>query len=152
MFFRQSLVQAACFALLAVDNLVEAAESAIIDFKEGDDATSLMEKYDYCVVSFYNSEDWSKETNELMEGAKAHFEEQIANGEWSKRESIAWFRVDIEKHPDLSYDDSGIPDQLVVSQLTGLRRYLHYGRIFDDKKEDEEIALYLNTMGRRNRM
>lgn len=76
-----------------------AAASAIIELKEGDDPAEKMNEYDYAVLSFYNSEEWSVAVDQLMEGAKAELEKQIAAGKWSARSSLGWFRVDIDKHP-----------------------------------------------------
>ena len=134
MLFKNAQRTAASLAMLAA---VSAATDAITVFKEGNDPTSLMEAFDYSVVSFYNSEEWSTEVDKIMEGSKAHFEKQIADGVWAER-NVGWFRVDIEKHPELSYDDSGIPDQLVVNRHSGLRRYLHYELSLGADKQNEE--------------
>ena len=142
MFFNQKLVQAASLALIAATT-----NASIVEFKEGDDPSAMMAEYDYCIVSFYNSEDWAIEVDKLMDGAKAHLEKKIADGEWTARPSMGWFRVDIEKHPELNYEEDGMPDTLVVSQKTGLRRYLHYEVVADDQKEEEEhLALIIKEL------
>ena len=110
MFFKQSFVQAASLAFLA-------AASDIVSFKEGDNPTEEMDKFDYAIVSFYNSEEWSVEVDQLMEGAKAHLEKQIADGKWNERNSLGWFRIDIEKNPDFCYEDDCLPDQLLINNL-----------------------------------
>ena len=90
-------MQIALFALLSA-----ASDSTIVEFKEGDDPSALMNEFDFSVVSFYNSEEWAIETDKLMEGSKAYLEKQITDGVWGER-NIGWFRVDIEKLPELSY-------------------------------------------------
>ena len=64
MFLKQSFVQAASLAIIA-------AATDIVEVKEGDEPFKLIEEYDYAVISFYNSEDWAIEVDQLMEGAKA---------------------------------------------------------------------------------
>ena len=137
----KSFVQAASLAYIA-------AASSIIELKEGDNVTEKMAEYDYAVVSFHNSEEWSVAVDQLMEGAKAEIEKQITGGKWSARSSLGWFRVDIEKHPELSYDtENGIPDQLVVSNKSGLKRYLHYEEMYETKAEDEaRLALIIKEL------
>ena len=140
MSLKQSFVQAASLAYIA-------AASAIIELKEGDDPAEKMNEYDYAVLSFYNSEEWSVAVDQLMEGAKAELEKQIAAGKWSARSSLGWFRVDIGKHPELSYDEDAIPDQLVSSNKSGLKRYLHYEEMYETKAEDEaHLALIIKEL------
>ena len=41
-----------------------------------------------------------------MEPTKEYVENMIAQGDWTQRD-IGWFRIDIERHPELALDDSG---------------------------------------------
>ena len=140
MSLKQSFVQAASLAYIA-------AASAIIELKEGDDPVEKMTEYDYAVISFYNSEEWSVAVDQLMEGAKAELEKMIKSGKSSARNSLGWFRVDIEKHPELSFEEEAFPDQLVVSNKSGLKRYLHYEEMYETKAEDEaHLALIIKEL------
>ena len=67
MSLKQSFVQAASLAYIA-------AASAIIELKEGDDVVERINEYDFAVVSFYNSEEWSVAVDQLIDGAKAEIE------------------------------------------------------------------------------
>ena len=132
MFVKQSFVQAASLPIIAA-----ASADAVVELKEGDDVKQLTGKYDYAVISFYNSEEWAVEVDQLMEGAKAELEKHVADGDWTDRNSIGWFRVDLEKYPNLAYDDESIPDQLVISNKFGFSRYLHYEMLHETKAEEE---------------
>ena len=39
-----------------------------------------------------------------MEGAKAFFDQQIAEGSWSPR-NVGWFRINLEQDPDFAISD-----------------------------------------------
>ena len=64
MFFNQKLAQVACLASMAMVTSSYAAD--FVELKEGDDPAALMQDYDFTVVSFYNSEDWAIEIDQLL--------------------------------------------------------------------------------------
>ena len=126
MSLKQSFVQAASLAYIA-------AASAIIELKEGDDVVERINEYDFAVVSFYNSEEWSVAVDQLIDGAKAEIEKQIADGKWSARNSLGWFRVDIEKHPEMALDDKNlVSDQMMIGP--GLRRMISFDKLSEVKE------------------
>ena len=42
--------------------------------------------------------------DELMEGAKLKVDKAIADEEWESR-NIGWFRIDLDKHPELALEE-----------------------------------------------
>ena len=69
---------------------------------QGEEETAaLLDKYEFSIVSFYNSEKESREIDALLEGTKAIVEEKVASGEWGQR-NLGWFRIDLDKHPEMS--------------------------------------------------
>ena len=100
-----------------------------------DEENPAVTDHDFSVISFYNSDDWSQHTNELFEKVKEHIDKAMESGEWAHRD-IGYFRVDIEKHPELAPDDSGIPDQLVYNKAAGLRRLLHFHPVHETEEEN----------------
>ena len=86
-----------------------ANSSGIQEMTGEEDAAVLLAQYDFAVVSFYNSDPKALEVDATMEGAKNIIESKIAAGEWSER-NLGWFRVDIEKHPELYVNENPRPD------------------------------------------
>ena len=89
------------------------------------------------MVSFYKSDDASKQMDGLMEKAKSYLDERIESGEWSDR-NISWFRADIEKHTELIDAEETDFNQMVSSKKTNFSRYLNYG-LADGETEEEAI-------------
>ena len=78
---------------------------------------------DFSVISFYNSSDESKEIDGLIDGAKMYFDTKLADGDWPDRQ-VAWYRIDIEKYPDMAFDESNQPNQLITGQ--GWNKLVHF--------------------------
>ena len=77
-------------------------------------------------MSLYKSSDpKSVEIDAMMEPVKKYAEDAMLTGEWIDRD-IGWFRVDIDKHPELAADDSGIPDQMIFSKAGGMKRFINF--------------------------
>ena len=100
-----------------------------------DDENPAVTDHDFSIISFYNSEDWSQHLNSIYDKVRDAVDEAMASGEWKHRD-IGFFRVNIETHPELAPDDSGIPDQLVYNKAAGLRRLLHYHPVHDTEEEN----------------
>ena len=129
--FFNALAATAC---LFTDKLAYAAEG-IKDMVTGDDPSEVLEGYDFSVISFYKPSDAaSVEVDGFMDGAKAKMDKKIELAEWTER-NIGWFRVDIEKHPELAMDEEGKPDQMVIAP--GMNRLIHFNKISEDKEENE---------------
>ena len=97
-----------------------------------------MKKYEWSVVSFYKPSDAkSMEIDALMEGAKLHFDQKIAKGEWSawSRKSVGWFRIDIDENPDMAYN-MGKTDQMITGH--GQRKMIGFQLKDQTVKEHEE--------------
>ena len=45
----------------------------------------------------------------MMDAAKIIIDDKIAQGEWEPRK-LGWFKVDIDKHPELNINEHGRPD------------------------------------------
>ena len=122
-------------ALLAATVLADGeAPKSVITVLE-DDENPAVTDHDFSVISFYNSEDWSQHFDSLFEKVRDKVDEAMASGEWKHRD-IGFFRVNIETHPELAPDDSGIPDQLVYNKAAGLRRLLHFHPVHDTEEEN----------------
>lgn len=108
-----------------------------------------MRVHDYTIVSYYKSSDEaSKEVDSFLDGAKSYFERQQTEGDWPAR-FVGWYRVDIETYPDLAIDDSGIPDQLVVSPAQDMSRFLHFAKLEADKDPrdaEKRLALIMREL------
>ena len=93
------------------NNYVVTAEGAsgIQEMTGEEEAAVLLAQYDFAIVSFYNSDPKAKEVDAVVEGAKNVVEAKIAAGEWSER-NLGWFRVDIEKLPELYVNENPRPD------------------------------------------
>ena len=69
--FCKQLLQAAVLSAYA-------SASGFIELKRGDVPNELLEKYDFGIISFHTPSDVkSRETEALLDGAKAYFEEKI---------------------------------------------------------------------------
>ena len=113
------------------------ASAAILELTpETDELGKLLTTHDYTVISYFNSDEHAKQVDGLMEGAQSFFDKQIADGAWTKRD-VQWVRVDIEKHPELALDDSGIADQLIFNNLNGLQRFVHFAYQHESKEDAE---------------
>ena len=124
-------------AFLAVSSIFATLSVAgeIRDMTADDKPEDLITPYEFSVISFYKSSDAdSVEVDSFMAGAKALLENKIKVGSWSPR-NIGWFRVDIDKYPDLALDKSGKPDQMVVGP--GLRRMIHFVKLYAKREENE---------------
>ena len=100
-----------------------ASADPILDLEGEEETASLLDKYEFSIVSFYNSEKESREINALLEGTKAIVEGKIASGEWSER-NLGWFRVDLDKHPEMTINEEIAPDQMISGH--GWRRTLGF--------------------------
>lgn len=68
---------------------------------------------EFNVVSFYApSVPDTVKIDALLQDAKKILDEKIESGEWTKRK-IGWFRVDIDKNPEMAWED-GKPNQVVM--------------------------------------
>ena len=122
------------------------ASAEIIEWGNDTVPSELIAEHDFALISFYHSDEKAIEVDMLMEGAKAHLEKQIADGEIGERD-IAWFRVDIEKYPDLAFDDSSMADQMIINNLAGLQRWIHFEKTHDEAKDAEEhLALIIQEL------
>ena len=99
-------------AFLAVSSIFASLTVAgeIREMTAGDKPEDLLKDYEFSVISFYKASDAdSVEIDSFMAGAKTLLEKKIESGSWTPR-NIGWFRVDIDKYPDLAVDKSGKPD------------------------------------------
>ena len=118
-----------------------ANSSGIQEMTGEEDAAVLLAQYDFAVVSFYNSDPKALEVDATMEGAKNIIESKIAAGEWSER-NLGWFRVDIEKHPELYVNENPRPDQMITGQ--GWRRMIGFQNdAFDTQAENENFFAHI---------
>ena len=137
------LAQTITLATLAF-TVQAAKESAagILEFENGDDISALMGKYDYSVISFFTNEEWAIDLDSIMDGAKTFFDKKMADGEWPQR-NVGWFRANLELHPEMAYDDSLYPDQMIYNNLGAQNRLVHYQRLHEDDKEKDEASFAL---------
>ena len=95
----------------------------ILDLEGEEETSALLDKFEFSIISFYNSEKESREINALLEGTKAIVEEKMASGEWGQR-NLGWFRVDLDKHPEMTINEEYAPDQMITGH--GWRRTLGF--------------------------
>ena len=74
------------------------------------------------------------EIDALVEGAKAIVEEKIASGEWGER-NLGWFRVNLDKYPEMSINQEIEPDQMITGH--GWRRTIGLQNDGRSKAESE---------------
>ena len=104
--------------------------------KEGDSPEDFIMRFTFSVVSFYNgSDEESVKIDSFMEGAQKFMNEQIESEAWSPRH-IGWFRIDMEKTPELAMEPSFTPDQMVMAQ--GLRRMIDWKDVRETAAESEQ--------------
>lgn len=121
-------------ASLVVCSLVASLSRAdeIRQMVTGDKPEELLKDYDFSVVSFYKKSDKaSVEVDAYMENAKALFESKIADGSWSARGKVGWFRVELDEHSSLAVSENQEPDQMVVGK--GLTRFVHFIKMYENK-------------------
>ena len=100
---------AAALALFA--NQVNAVD--FVEIMSGDSPEELLNKHEFSVVSFFDSSPESLAVHGYVEASKIFLEAQIASGEWTDR-NIGWFKIDLEKYPDLNTSEGGRPDQMIT--------------------------------------
>ena len=84
-----------------------ALAGGIREMVTGDKPEEVLVDYDFSVVSFFRStEKDSVEIDSYLDNAKVLFEKQIADGTWSARGNIGWFRVDLDEHPTLAINEN----------------------------------------------
>ncbi len=124
------------FALAAL--AATTAYSKVISLsKEIDKAIEKFYETRFTVVSFHTSDEYSKLVDGLMDGAKAIVDEGIAAGDISDRD-IAWIRVDIEKNPELAFDQSGMPSQIIMNNVGQLQRFMGFNYYHETQEEAEQ--------------
>lgn len=125
---------AAAFACLAT--LAQAA-GEIRTLTMDDLPPTFLEENEFSFVSFFKSSDPdSVAIDGFVDGAKAIVDKKIADGEWHER-NLGWFRVDLDKHPDMSVDGSGRADQMITGK--GNRRMLGYEKVFEETEKNENL-------------
>lgn len=84
-------------------SISRAAEDGIVSMVTGDKPEELLKEYDFSVVSFYKKSDKaSVEVDAYMDNAKVLLEGKIADGSWTSRPKVGWFRIELEEHSSLA--------------------------------------------------
>lgn len=118
--FSNKLVQAAFAAASTLLNPV----AAVTEMVAGDNPSEILNGKDYNIVSFYrSSNEDSREIDMLMDGAEHIFEKKVESKEWKPR-TVGWFRVDLDKAPELGLAPDMEPDQIMFAP--GMRRAIHF--------------------------
>ena len=78
------------------------ANATVTELTASDSLPDMVKDYDFAIISFFKPSDpASVEMDSYMDGAKADFDARVADGRTSPRK-VVWFRVDIEKNPQMS--------------------------------------------------
>lgn len=112
-----------------------AAKSGVVDYTKDTVVDELLSEHEFSIISFYDSSKHAVAVENIFEGAKEFFDEQIESGEWGHRD-VGWYRCDIEQFPELApADNELIADQMMYVRSDGTFRYLHFDAT---KAEDSE--------------
>lgn len=123
-------------AFAAASTLLSPVE-AVTEIVTGEDPGKILDGKGFSIVSFYRSSDAdSVEIDSLMEGAEYILERKVESKEWKPRE-VGWFRIDLDKAPDLGLEDDMQPDQYMFAP--GMRRALHFEKVHDKKEANEQL-------------
>lgn len=103
--------------------------AAVTEMVAEDNPAEILGSKDFNIVSFYRSSDEnSREIDMLMEGAEHILEKKVESKEWKPR-NVGWYRVDLDKAPDLGLEPDMKPDQIMFAP--GMRRALHFEKVHD---------------------
>ena len=72
----------------------------------------------------------------MFEAAEVALEKKLGEEKYKER-NIGWFKIDIEKTPELAMDDSGKINQMVVAR--GMSRMIHFGKISDELEDNVSV-------------
>ena len=73
-------------------------------------APDFLEANEYNVLSFFDpSNAASVETDQIMQGAMAYFENKVRIGDWHGR-SVGWLRIDLSTAPELALNEEAQPE------------------------------------------
>lgn len=90
--------------LLAAQSVTASADVIELHNENQEEAAMHLASNEFNVISFYKpSEPETLKVDALMEQSKTLFDSKIESGEWTKR-SVGWFRVNLDKNPEMAWD------------------------------------------------
>ena len=122
---------------LFLSNVLPLTSAEVTLISSLDEAEKMFHENAFSVISYYRGSDSdSVEIDSFLEETKVLLEKEIEEGQASQR-SLHWYKIDIEKTPELSFNQSGISNQYVVAPSTS--KALNFSKYYEEKDANVEF-------------